>query len=60
MTENSNSNRKIMYAGVGISIGAGIGFILGLILFDNMVLGMGAGAGIGLIVGAVIDLQGKN
>lgn len=57
MTENKNENKKLMYAGVGIAIGAAIGFIVGLILFDNMVLGTGAGAGIGLIMGAVIDLQ---
>jgi len=57
MTENSSKNKKILYAGVGIPIGAGIGFIVGLIFFDNMVLGIGAGAGIGLIIGAIIDLQ---
>ena len=58
MARNPNDGKNI-YAGVGISIGAALGFIFGMLLFDNMIWGAGAGAAIGLIIGAIIDAQQK-
>jgi uncharacterized membrane protein len=57
MSEKPTRERNIIYAGVGIPIGAAVGFIFGLLLFDNMALGAGAGAAVGLIIGAIIDAQ---
>jgi hypothetical protein len=43
--------------GVGMSIGAGLGPILGLLMLDDWWLGLVVGVGVGLLVGAVFDLQ---
>jgi hypothetical protein len=56
-SETHNNGKNIQYAGVGIPIGTALGFLFGMLLFDNMPLGAGAGAAIGLIVGAAIDAQ---
>jgi hypothetical protein len=41
--------------GAGISIGAGLGLVTGMLFGDTM-LGMIAGAGIGTVIGAVYEL----
>lgn len=41
--------------GVGIALGAGLGVVFGLLLFDNLALGIGLGAALGLLVSSGID-----
>lgn len=60
MESRPDNKNKTSYAGLGISIGAAIGFIFGMILFDRMIYGAGIGAALGLIAGAAIDAQAKN
>jgi hypothetical protein len=43
-------------AGVGMSIGAGLGLVLGLLFFSNWWLGPVIGVALGLLVGAFMDL----
>ena len=51
---------KTMYcAGAGLSIGAAIGMIFGLMLFENQALGIAIGAAVGLVMGAAIDARGR-
>ena len=57
-TKESN-DRKILFAGAGIPIGAALGLIFGMLLFDNLIFGAGIGAALGLIIGAIIDAQQK-
>jgi uncharacterized membrane protein len=63
MKQNSdrdeNPQGKAYYAGVGLVIGASIGMIFGLLLFDNLALGsvIAMGAALGLVLGAVVDAQ---
>jgi uncharacterized membrane protein len=52
-------DRKILYAGFGISVGAALGMIFGMLLFENLIFGAGIGATLGLIIGASIDAQQK-
>lgn len=44
-------------AGVGMAVGAGLGLVFGLLLFDGWWVGPMIGVGLGLVVGAVVDLQ---
>jgi hypothetical protein len=49
---------EFSYAGLGIALGASLGFIFGLLLFeDNFALGIGVGLAIGLIVGSIMDVR---
>jgi uncharacterized membrane protein len=61
MKENPNKKEAAKthyyYAGSGLAIGAGIGSIFGMLLFENLAMGAGFGAAMGLIIGAVIDSQ---
>jgi len=56
MAKNPNE-RKFLYTGAGIPIGAALGFIFGMLLFDNLIFGAGLGAALGLIIGASFDAQ---
>jgi uncharacterized membrane protein len=47
------------YAGSGLAVGAAIGMIFGLMLFENLALGCAIGAALGLIVGAAIDAYNR-
>ena len=64
MKQNSikgeKSPKTAYYAGSGLVIGAVIGMIFGLMLFENLAQGsaIAIGAAAGLIIGAVIDSQG--
>jgi len=40
-----------------LAIGAAIGMMFGLMLFENLAWGSGIGAGVGLVFGAAIDAQ---
>lgn len=61
MKEQSNKENdrqeSTSYAGLGISIGAALGLIFGMMLFDNLALGIGVGVSLGLIFGAAMDSQ---
>ena len=50
-----------LWTGVGISIGAGIGLIVGLLGWGGagIALGMSIGAGIGIALGASFDATGR-
>jgi uncharacterized membrane protein len=50
-------DKKNLFAGAGLPIGAALGFIFGMLLFDNLIFGAGIGAALGLIIGAIIDGQ---
>jgi len=54
-SKGQNSRKTTYYAGAGLAIGAGVGMIFGLLLFENLALGSAIGAGVGLVVGAAID-----
>jgi len=62
MEQNSNkgdsSHKTFYYAGSGLAIGAAIGMIFGLLLFENLAWGCVIGTAVGLVVGAAIDAQG--
>jgi len=59
MEQNSskkvNSRKTTYFAGAGLAIGAAIGMIFGLMLFENQALGCAIGAAVGLVMGAAID-----
>lgn len=55
--KDNAKNKRSSFAGLGISFGAAFGLILGLLLFDNFVLGVGIGVAVGLILGAGIDAR---
>jgi uncharacterized membrane protein len=63
MEKNSSkgqaSHKSVYYAGSGLAIGAAIGMIFGLMLFENLALGCAIGAALGLIVGAAIDAYNR-
>ncbi len=48
---------KILYAGAGLAIGAGVGYALGILISAMPYLFAGIGAALGLIFGAMIDAQ---
>lgn len=53
------NKKRYPYTGLGISLGAAFGFIVGLLLFDNLALGFGIGVAMGLVFGAAMDAQKK-
>jgi len=54
-SKGENSRKTVCYAGSGLAIGAAIGLIFGLMLFENMAWGCVIGAAVGLVMGAAID-----
>ena len=59
-SKGENSRKTAYYAGAGLAIGAAIGMIFGLLLFENLALGSTIGAAGGLVIGAAaIDAQGR-
>jgi uncharacterized membrane protein len=59
MVQNSSKGESFRktayYAGAGLAIGAAIGMIFGLMLFENLAWGCVIGAAVGLVMGAAID-----
>ena len=53
--KGKNSRKTVYHAGAGLAIGAAIGMIFGLLLFENLALGCVIGAAVGLVMGAAID-----
>jgi uncharacterized membrane protein len=58
-SKGDDTRKTAYYAGSGLAIGAGIGMIFGLLLFENLAWGCVIGAAVGLVIGAVIDAQGR-
>ena len=54
MSKNNESQRKISYTALGMSIGLILGGIVGLII-DNMVIFAGGGLVLGLAIGSALD-----
>ncbi|MCK4356167.1 glycine zipper family protein [Candidatus Bipolaricaulota bacterium] len=52
-----SSRKTAYYAGSGLAIGAAIGVVFGLMLFENLAWGCVIGAAVGLVIGAAIDAQ---
>lgn len=48
---------KLVYAGAGLAIGAGVGYAFGILISAMPFLFAGIGAALGLLLGAAIDLQ---
>ena len=57
-SKGENSRKTAYVAGSGLAIGAAIGMIFGLMLFENLAWGCVIGAAMGLVMGAAIDAQG--
>ena len=53
--EKETAPRSAHYTGAGLAIGAVIGMLFGLMLFENLALGPVVGAALGLLIGAAID-----
>ncbi len=53
----ARQSKQPLWAGLGISIGAGLGMVVGLLGWGGTGIALGAafGAGIGLVVGAMAD-----
>lgn len=56
-SRSEKSQKTAYYAGAGLAIGAAVGMIFGLLLFENLAMGSAIGAGVGLVMGAAIDAQ---
>ena len=54
-SKGENSRKTVYYAGSGLAIGAAIGMIFGLMLFENLAWGCAIGAALGLVIGAALD-----
>ena len=54
-SKGENFCKPVYYTGSGLAIGAAIGIIFGLMLFENLTWGCVIGAAVGLVIGAVID-----
>lgn len=55
-SKKRNDKRKtVYYAGSGLAVGAAIGMIFGLLLFEDLAWGCFIGAALGLLIGAAID-----
>ncbi len=56
MTTNKEKKSRMLYAGAGIPLGAGVGATVGQLLYGDLAIGAGIGAAVGLLLGAMIDL----
>jgi len=59
-SKGADPRKTVHYAGAGLVIGAAIGMIFGLMLFESLALGSAFGAAVGLVMGAAIDAQGRH
>ena len=62
MNHESDEKKKkpaLFYSDSGLVIGAALGLIYGLLLFDEMALGLVFGVAVGLVIGAILDAQSK-
>lgn len=51
-SKNVNDTRTELYAGGGLALGAALGLLFGLLLFENLAFGCVIGAVAGLVIGA--------
>lgn len=57
---HKKEKKSSSFAGLGIALGASLGFIFGLLLFeDNLAVGIGIGVALGLIIGSAMDARRK-
>ena len=54
MSQENNTQKKISYTALGLSIGLILGGIVGLII-DNMIIFAGGGLVLGLAIGSALD-----
>jgi len=61
MTDQEEGPQKNSGSGVGVGIALGLPFgaALGMLLFDNLVLGAGIGLAMGIAVGAGFEMSRK-
>jgi uncharacterized membrane protein len=59
-SKGDDTRKTAYYAGSGLAIGAAIGMIFGLLLFENLAWGCVIGAAVGLVMGAAIDAQRRH
>jgi len=58
--KEKTQSQKLSYTGIGVALGAAFGFVMSLLVFDNVGLGIGLGAALGIIIGSIVDVQTKN
>ena len=58
-SKRDDTRKTEYYAGSGLAIGAALGMIFGLMLFEELAWGCAIGAAAGLVIGAAIDAQGR-
>ena len=54
---NQGKATAAIYRGRGMAMGAGLGLIMGLLLFDQIAVGLVLGVAAGLGIGSTVDLQ---
>ncbi|MBK6712325.1 MAG: hypothetical protein WBO48_19790 [Candidatus Promineifilaceae bacterium] len=54
---NQGKAPAAFYRGQGMAMGAGLGLIMGLLLFDQIAVGLVLGVAAGLGIGSTVDLQ---
>ena len=55
---NGRRGRRVQFAGTGLTLGAGVGIVVGALIGGAAVAGgIVVGAGVGLVIGAAIDAQ---
>lgn len=54
---NKGNAPAAFYRGRGMAIGAGLGLIMGLLMFDQIAVGLVLGVAAGLGIGSMVDLQ---
>jgi uncharacterized membrane protein len=59
MEKKEKPNRAVLYGAYGAGTGATLGMLFGLMLFENMPLGLLAGVIVGFLVGAAYSTQAK-
>jgi uncharacterized membrane protein len=60
VASNLGNKNQVPYAGVGLALGAAIGFVFGMMLWPNyFFIGAVVGAAIGLLIGAGADAHRK-
>jgi len=59
MEQNPESWRIVIYTGSGMAIGAALGLLFSLMLFENVIAGPLAGVVVGAVIGMIWELQSK-
>jgi uncharacterized membrane protein len=59
MKQKPKSWRVIIYTGSGMAIGAALGLLFSMMLFEHAIAGPFAGAAVGAVIGLVWELRSK-